>query len=292
MGIFTVATLKKIWIFLCGALLILAAFLVCQYLFFCEQTHELQLLQEHYQEHIDVLKRVIADMLVVPETKPIESHVVKKKQKKKKQLYRSLHSYLEQKDSNIDVHDLQELYRSFDQPPPEIKNDEKEVIVPATHEDTVVRVQTVPSQVMSSKKSASKKRVLSWPIERDHFWMSSFFGRRKIARGKWTFHTGLDMAAIKGTPVHAAADGRVIESGDSNNGYGNMILLSHANGYKTRYAHLDRVRVRYGHSVKRGQVIGTVGDTGNVRGNGTDASHLHFEVYRYTKPVNPLYYLA
>ena len=289
MGIFTVATLKKMWIFLCAVLLVMGCFLLSHYLFFRAQTKELQLLQEHYQEHIDVLKRVIADVLVAHDDKPaVAKHV--SGVGKKKQLYQSLHSYLQQKDTNIDVHDLQELYRSYDQPVELDANESKEVPVVSEREASPVAVVSAP--IVHKKKTSSKKRILSWPLERDRFWLSSFFGRRKISRGKWTFHSGLDMAAIKGTPVHAAADGRVVEAGDSNNGYGNMIVLSHAQGHKTRYAHLDRIKVRYGHTVKRGQVIGTVGATGNVRGNGTDASHLHFEVYRYTRPVNPLYYLA
>jgi len=104
------------------------------------------------------------------------------------------------------------------------------------------------------------------------------------------FHYGLDMAALKGTPVKAAANGKVVEAGNGN-GYGNTILLLHNKFFKTRYAHLNRIRVKSGQNVKRGQIIGTVGATGNVRANGTDASHLHFEVHYKNKQVNPLYYL-
>jgi murein DD-endopeptidase MepM/ murein hydrolase activator NlpD len=276
MGMFTVATLKKVWLLLCVLVIVIGAALCLQYFFFRDQVEDLQVLQDHYKDHIEVLKQVLADVLLFSEEKTV-SQGVQKKPKHKKQLYRSLRSYLAQKDRHVDIYDLQEVYRSFE------SDDEPKV--------ETVRVNTVRPRIAARRKTA-RTRIFNWPIERDRFWMSSFFGRRKIARGKWTFHSGLDMAAIKGTPIRAAADGRVLEAGDSNNGYGNMILLAHANGFKTRYAHLDHVGVRYGHTVKRGQIIGTVGDTGNVRGNGTDASHLHFEVYHYAKPVNPLYYLT
>jgi len=287
MGIFTVATLKKVWLLLCVLAIGAGAVLCSQYFFFRDQVEDLQVLQDHYRDHIEVLKQVLADVLLFSEEKTV-NQVVQKRPKHKKQLYRSLRSYLAQKDRHIDMYDLHEVYRSF-----ESEDDHKTVgeQAPSSAEAESVRVNTVRPHIAARRKTA-RTRIFSWPIERDRFWMSSFFGRRKIARGKWTFHSGLDMAAIKGTPIRAVAEGRVLEAGDSNNGYGNMVLLAHANGFKTRYAHLDHVGVRYGHTVKRGQIIGTVGDTGNVRGNGTDASHLHFEVYHYAKPVNPLYYLA
>lgn len=262
----------------------MCGFLVSSYVFFYSQARELQLLQEHYQEHVDVLKRVIADVLVNGGAKSVPGAA------DRTQLHQSLRSYLQQKETNIDVHDLQELYRSFDQPV-ELKREAQEVLVPSPHHG-LSHTRVAHKRVMSKKKPVAKKRLFSWPIERHRVWLSSFFGRRRITRGKWSFHKGLDMATARGTPVRAAADGKVMEAGDSGNGFGNTIMLAHMQGYKTRYAHLDRVRVHSGQSVHRGQVIGTVGATGNVRANGTDASHLHFEVHCYDKPVNPLYHLS
>jgi murein DD-endopeptidase MepM/ murein hydrolase activator NlpD len=154
--------------------------------------------------------------------------------------------------------------------------------------------------VNNSQKSIKKvqKKVtrisglaLLWPIERNRFWLSSFFGPRKNPDSSWGFHRGIDMAALKGTPVRAAASGVVVEARYSS-GYGNMIVLQHARKYKTRYAHLDTIGVKVGQKIVRGNVLGTVGDTGLVRKLGKDASHLHFEVCVGDKQVNPLQFFA
>ena len=295
MGKFSINDLKKIWVFLSVLLCALSVFLFSQYRFFGAQANELVLLQEHYAEHVDVLKRVIADVLVHAECTPAVQKTPKKIKKtaisaKRKQLCQSLRTYLQQKDTHIDVHDLQEIYRSFDQTADlTIESAEDAGAVETTLD---IDGSLVSHQQPKRKNAAKKNRLFGWPLEPDRFWVSSFFGRRKLTRGKWTFHSGLDLAALKGTPIHAVAEGVVLEAGDSNNGYGNTILLSHEHGYKTRYAHLEHVNVRPKQKVRRGQTIGTVGDTGNVRGNGTDASHLHFEVHRHNRPVNPLYYLS
>lgn len=128
-----------------------------------------------------------------------------------------------------------------------------------------------------------------WPINRSDFWISSFFGSRRKPDRTWGFHYGIDLAAIKGTPVNAVADGVVVEAG-VNKGYGNTVVIAHNNKYKTRYAHLHKIYVRHGSAVKQGQRIGAVGDTGLVRKHGRYASHLHLEVYLYGKRINPLYF--
>ena len=126
-----------------------------------------------------------------------------------------------------------------------------------------------------------------WPIDRSSFWLSSLFGPRKLRNKNWKFHHGIDMAAIKGTLVYAAASGIVIDSHYSN-GYGNVIVIMHNKKYKTRYAHLHTRKVKIGQRVKESDIIGTVGDTGHVRKSGKDGSHLHFEVLVYGKQINPL----
>lgn len=96
--------------------------------------------------------------------------------------------------------------------------------------------------------------------------------------GSWArgYHTGLDFAAATGTPVFAALAGKVIEVGYAG-AYGNNIVIEHANGRKTRYAHLSSTNVRQGQKVLRGEHIGAVGSTGNSTG-----PHLHFEVFTGT----------
>ena len=98
-------------------------------------------------------------------------------------------------------------------------------------------------------------------------------------------HTGIDFAAPIGTPIYAAADG-VIESLDiSFTGYGKKIEINHGFGYKTRYAHMHAFTVRAGQRVKRGELIGFVGDTGI-----STAPHLHYEVFINGTQVNPIHY--
>ena len=130
----------------------------------------------------------------------------------------------------------------------------------------------------------------SMPVDPDKFWISSLYGRRKKRNGKWGFHYGLDMAAMKGTPVKAVADGVVVEA-SSSSGYGKMIVVAHNKKYRTRYAHLSRIKTRVKSRVKKNQIIGLVGDTGLVRKEGKDASHLHFEISAFGKHINPLYLL-
>lgn len=152
--------------------------------------------------------------------------------------------------------------------------------------------QTLLVKVMKDKIS------LQWPVEVCKCWVSSLFGPRGSS-----FHNGVDFAAQQGTPVFAAADGivEVAQKSLDKNGYGNMILLHHDSTtfldelgdtlhYKSRYAHLHDIFVQQGDTVIQGQKIGTVGATGHVitKHPKSDPSHLHFELYRGDKRINPL----
>jgi len=97
-----------------------------------------------------------------------------------------------------------------------------------------------------------------------------------------THNDGLNIAATKGTPVFAAGDGTVAYSGNELKGFGNLLLVRHADGWMTAYAHLDQLKAAKGDKVKRGQAIGTVGQTGSV-----DSPQLHFEVRKGSQPVDP-----
>jgi len=98
----------------------------------------------------------------------------------------------------------------------------------------------------------------------------------------WTEHNGLDFAAPLGTPVYATGDGEVSMSYYSGS-YGNVVYLEHGFGFESRYAHLQSYVVKQGERVKRGQLIGYVGNTGN-----SVAPHLHYEVLFAGKHVNPI----
>lgn len=101
------------------------------------------------------------------------------------------------------------------------------------------------------------------------------------------FHHGMDFSAPTGTPIYATGDGRVeqVTASRSRVGYGMHIVIDHGYGYKTRYAHMSRFNVRKGVTVKRGEIIGFVGNTGKSVG-----PHLHYEVEKDGKTVNPVHY--
>jgi murein DD-endopeptidase MepM/ murein hydrolase activator NlpD len=119
---------------------------------------------------------------------------------------------------------------------------------------------------------------LVWPVEGV---ISSRFGPRRGAH-----HDGLDIAAPRGTPVLAAADGRVVHSDNALSGYGNLIILKHSDGRSTIYAHNRTNRVRVGQWVRAGQRIAEVGATGRAT-----APHLHFEVRQDGRAYDPLEFL-
>ena len=99
------------------------------------------------------------------------------------------------------------------------------------------------------------------------------------------FHPGMDFSAPKGTPVYATGDGKVTMTKIKRTGYGKHIKISHRYGYQTLYAHLDKILVRRGQKVKRGDLIGRVGSSGT-----STANHLHYEVRSKGKHVNPVYF--
>lgn len=116
--------------------------------------------------------------------------------------------------------------------------------------------------------------------------IGSFFGYRtdpfyKVIK----MHEGIDFTASVGTPIYATGDGVVTEAEYNKGGFGNVIKINHGYGYETYYAHLSRIKVKVGKKVKRGEVIGFVGNTGK-----STAPHLHYEVHLRGKPVNPIYY--
>lgn len=98
-------------------------------------------------------------------------------------------------------------------------------------------------------------------------------------------HAGLDFTAPQGTPIYATADGRIKFSGSSASGYGNHVIIAHGYGYETLYGHMYRIKVKAGQTVKRGEVIGWVGNSGKSTG-----PHCHYEVHKNGNPVNPIYY--
>ncbi len=113
--------------------------------------------------------------------------------------------------------------------------------------------------------------------------MTSRYGmRRHPILGYRRMHSGVDYAASYGTPIYAVSDG-VVSFAGRNGGHGKFVKIKHANGLGSGYAHMSRIAVSRGARVKGGQVIGYVGSTGLSTG-----PHLHFEVYRGSRKVDPL----
>lgn len=137
--------------------------------------------------------------------------------------------------------------------------------------------------VASIDKEPDEKLVIEngrfiWPVQGE---VESPFGMRNGTR-----HDGIDIRADEGTPIKAADDGRVIYSNSKMRGYGNLIIIKHKDDFYTAYSHNKTNHVKDGDKVARGEVIGTVGSTGNASN-----SHLHFEVRHGKKVRNPIFFL-
>ena len=123
-----------------------------------------------------------------------------------------------------------------------------------------------------------------WPV--NGVLRSSFGKRSDPFSGDGTFHTGVDLQASSGTPVHVTADGVVLRT-EWGERYGRLLIVDHGNGVETWYAHLSKFSVLPGQEVRRGQVVALSGGTGRVT-----SPHLHYEVRLGGTPVNPYKYLA
>jgi len=166
--------------------------------------------------------------------------------------------------------------------------------------NTTQKLDIIASQLYVQSKSfdevfemaKNKERLLAalpaiQPVSnRDLRRIGSYFGYRtdpfyKIKK----FHEGVDFTAPVGTEIYATGDGVVTSVERLKVGYGNYIVIDHGFNYETLYAHLSKFNVRRGQKVKRGQVIGFIGNTGR-----STAPHLHYEVRRNGVPVNPIHY--
>ncbi len=108
--------------------------------------------------------------------------------------------------------------------------------------------------------------------------MHPIYKRRKM-------HTGMDFSAESGTEIYATGNGKVVHVERSRRGYGNHVIIDHGYGFETLYAHMSKFDVRRGQEVRRGEVIGYVGNTGT-----SVAPHLHYEVHKNGEKVNPINY--
>lgn len=124
------------------------------------------------------------------------------------------------------------------------------------------------------------------PLNISHTVVSSGFGYRSHPMLKiWRMHEGVDLDADFGTQVYSVDSGVVVFAGYAT-GYGKLVRIEHANRYETRYAHLSKIEVEAGVFVAKGDKIGQVGKTGLAT-----SSHLHYEIRRKGRPINPIHFL-
>lgn len=162
-----------------------------------------------------------------------------------------------------------------------------------------LRESSYPGRTANTKSSEESSVVVRKKIGWSHLeiqgqwqmplkgWITSPFGNRKSLLGTGEeFHPGIDIAQKVGTLVKAPADGLVVQTGFASD-YGRFVMLFHGLGLTSIYAHLGKVEVSEGEMILRGNIIGTVGLSGMTNG-----PHLHFELRKYGKPIDPVEFLA
>jgi len=139
-------------------------------------------------------------------------------------------------------------------------------------------------ETVSEADLSAQEKMFIFPIG-ERLMTGSFGWRLDPITEKYRFHTGIDIRAGIGTPVKAAGEGIVTETGGDRM-YGKYIIIEHENSYHTFYAHLSAVSVKQGDRVENGNIIGETGNTGYSTG-----PHLHFSIFRNGKVVNPAHFL-
>lgn len=137
-----------------------------------------------------------------------------------------------------------------------------------------------PQPAAASEQEPTGSTGFRWPVRGR---IIAGFGPKPTGQQ----NDGINLAVPEGTPIKAADDGTVAYAGNELKGYGNLVLIRHANGYVTAYAHASELLVKRGDTVRRGQVIAKSGQTGNV-----SSPQLHFEVRKGATPVDPMLHLA
>lgn len=206
--------------------------------------------------------------------------------KKKEKEYNSTVSQLESQYDQIDEY-VKELDKSSAAYESYIKKLEAEKKAADAEIDKILK-DYYANNSGSSGGSYDTTSSWAWPLGNASCYISSHYGYRNPSISGWGFHGGTDLAGggIHGTPVYAMKAGKVITAITSNTGYGIYVLIDHGNGYSSLYAHMSARYVNTGDTVKKGQMIGRVGSTGNSTG-----PHLHFEIRVYGEKKNPMNYV-
>lgn len=151
-------------------------------------------------------------------------------------------------------------------------------------QDRERKLDRLADHVLDKRELVASAFPTGWPV-RSGYISSSYGFRVHPVRNTRQFHSGVDFSSPRGAPIQAVADGIVVFSG-RRNGYGNLVDIRHRDGIVTRYAHNSANLVREGELIRQGQTIATVGSTGTATG-----PHVHFEVIRNGRAVDPMPYL-
>ena len=268
---------KKLFLLLSGAVTILCVLLCMQYFAFIAEIKKMGLVKQEYHKHLQMLKKVIQGKNcdeVTDDLDTLEDKIEYDKNVDKNTVTTSVLLQVPI-DTIVTSVDTDEEDVLDDQE----EDDQKFQFISTEDEKQLKDLRKQTRQVVLARKKSKKKPqqqsnslgakqvaqlqknserqvtqdfTFQWPLELHHFWLSSLFGARKKANGKPGFHYGIDLAAMKGTPIRAAAAGTVIQA-QYVPGYGNNILVQHNKYYRTRYAHLNRIHVTVGQKVTQGQ---------------------------------------
>jgi murein DD-endopeptidase MepM/ murein hydrolase activator NlpD len=154
-----------------------------------------------------------------------------------------------------------------------------QLAVTAKSQDEIVVQAKDKEKMLSAIPSIRPIRKLKKKIQH----LSGFGYRKHPVFKTRKMHTGIDFGARKGTPIYATGDGKIVRVEYKRTGYGRNVVIDHGFGYKTLYGHMSKVQCKVGQKVKRGQVIGLVGNTGT-----STSPHVHYEVIHKSKKINPL----
>jgi len=141
---------------------------------------------------------------------------------------------------------------------------------------TNVQAQGTDDQVIETQTNLITQKGMQYPVQ-----------TVRINQGFSIFHLGVDLGGEKGDPIKPVMAGVVTYAGWDYSGYGNLVVISHANGYESYYAHLSKIEVKIGQSVDMNTEIGKMGETGHATG-----PHLHLEIHQNGVPLNPLTVLS
>jgi murein DD-endopeptidase MepM/ murein hydrolase activator NlpD len=163
---------------------------------------------------------------------------------------------------------------------PRAAQPEKVASLPVQKANVAKEEPRAPETAVKTAEPAGAMPAFRWPVRGR---VIAGFG----SKPNGTQNDGINLAVPEGTPIKAADDGVVAYAGNELKGYGNLVLIRHANGYVSAYAHASEIMVKRGDTIKRGQVIAHAGQTGNVT-----SPQLHFEIRKGSTPVDPTQYLG